>query len=356
MQDVPKMRMTYILDRGNYASPKKDQAVQPGVPAVLLPLAKNAPPNRLGMAQWLVQPGHPLTSRVTVNRYWYMLFGTGIVKTVEDFGAQGDWPSHPDLLDWLAVDFVQGGWDVKRMFKQMAMSATYRQSSRVTREDWRRDPQNRLLARGPRFRLQGEFVRDNALAASGLLVGTIGGPSTKPYQPPGLWNEVSLTGARFVQDKGDKLYRRSMYIYWKRSAPAPTMTIFDAPSREKCTIRRSRTNTPLQALVTLNDPQFVEAARFLAQRAIKAGGTLYDQIVLAHRLATGVRPSAATVDILKEAFDEELAVFKAKPAAAQKLLAIGEKKRDESLDVATHAAMTIVTSMILNLDATLTRG
>jgi hypothetical protein len=356
MKDVPRMRMTYILDRGNYASPKKDQPVQPGVPAALSPLPKDAPPNRLGMAQWLVQPSHPLTARVAVNRYWYMLFGTGIVKSVEDFGSQGEWPTHPALLDYLAVDFVESGWDIKRMLKQIVTSAAYRQSSRVTRELWQRDPQNRLLARGPRFRLQGEFVRDNALAASGLLVNTIGGPSVKPYQPGGLWIELALGGARFVQDKGDKLYRRSMYIYWKRSSPAPTMTIFDAPTREKCAIRRSRTNTPLQALLTLNGPQYVEASRFLAERAMKAGGSLDDQIVLAHRLATGVKPSDATMGILKEAYAEEYEFFKATADSANKLLAIGEKKRDESLDAATHAAMTIVASMILNLDTTITRG
>jgi len=358
MQDVPQMRATYVLNRGNYASPLTDRQVQPGVPGVLPRLLEGAPSNRLGMARWLVQPDHPLTARVTVNRYWYLLFGTGIVKTLEDFGAQGEWPSHPDLLDWLAVDFVESGWDVKRMIKQMVMSSTYRQSSRVTPELLQRDPENRLLARGPRFRLQGEFVRDNALAASGLLVRTIGGPGVKPYQPPGLWNEVSLSGnVRFVQDHGDALYRRSMYTYWKRSAPAPALTIFDAPTREKCTLRRSRTNTPLQALVTLNDVQFVEAARALAQRVLREGGQrTEDQIVLAYRLATGTRPASAALDLLLQAYRDELQVFQADAERATKLLAVGESKRDEALDAAEHAAMTVVTSMILNLDATLTRG
>jgi len=327
------------------------------VPAVFPQPPEDAPANRLGMARWLTQPDHPLTARVTVNRYWYMLFGTGLVKTAEDFGAQGEWPSHPALLDWLAVDFIESGWDVKRMLKQMLTSATYCQSSRVTRELWQRDSQNLLLARGPRFRLQAEFIRDNALAASGLLVPQIGGRGVKPYQPPGLWNEVSLSGnVRFVQDKGQNLYRRSMYIYWKRSAPSPSMTIFDAPSREKCTIRRSRTNTPLQALVTLNDPQFVEASRALAQRVMLAGGSLDDQITLAHRLTTGVRPKESTMAVLKQAFEEELAIFQAEPARAGELLKIGESKRDESLDAPAHAAMTVVASMILNFDATLTRG
>ena len=237
------------------------------------------------------------------------------------------------------------------------MSATYRQSSRITPELKEKDPENRLLARGPRFRLQGEFIRDNALAASGLLVRKIGGPSVKPYQPPGLWNEVSLGGnVRFKQDKGDKLYRRSMYIYWKRSAPAPSMRIFDAPTREKCVIQRQRTNTPLQALVTLNDPQFVEAARVLAQRIMtaKIAGP-EDRIRLAYRLVTGRLPSSKTLGILLDGYQEELEYFKQQPEGAKQLLSVGESKRDEKLDAAEHAAWTIVASMIFNLDETLTK-
>lgn len=357
MQDVPKMRQTFILDRGQYASPKKDSPVNPGVLSALPPLPAEAPTNRLGLAQWLVQKDHPLTARVTVNRYWYMLFGTGIVKTLEDFGSQGEWPSHPALLDWLAVDFVESGWNIKRMLKQMVMSATYRQSSRITRELLEADPENRLLARGPRFRLQGEFVRDNALAASGLLVSTIGGPSVKPYQPSGLWIEVSLSGAKFKQDNGEKLFRRSMYTYWKRSSPAPSLTIFDAPTREKCALRRSRTNTPLQALVTLNDVQFVEASRALAERALKEGGeTLDSQIDYAYRLASGVRPKSFVREILKQTYHDELKLFQTDKERATKLISAGESPRDETLDPAVHAAMSIVTSMILNLDEVLTRG
>ena len=357
MQDVAEKRMTYILDRGNYATPRKDQPVEPGVPGIFPPPPSGAPANRLGMAQWLTQPTHPLTARVAVNRYWQMLFGTGLVQTVEDFGSQGDWPSHPALLDWLAVDFIESGWDIKRMVKQIVLSATYQQTSRTTEALQIHDPHNRLLARGPRFRLQGELLRDNALAASGLLVHHLGGPSVKPYQPPGLWNEVSLeSNVRFVQDQGEKLYRRSMYTFWKRSAPAPSMTIFDAPSREKCTIRRSRTNTPLQALVTLNDPQFVEAARMLAQRVIQSGGSLDQQITLAYRLATGIRPKTSQLELLKTAYAEELAIFQSAPKRAEKLLAIGESVRDAEISPAAHAAMTVVTSMILNLDETLTRG
>lgn len=357
MQDVPKMRQTFILDRGQYASPKKDSPVNPGVLSALPPLPAEAPQNRLGLAQWLVQKEHPLTARVTVNRYWYMLFGTGLVKTLEDFGSQGEWPSHPALLDWLAVDFVESGWDIKRTLKQMVMSATYRQSSRVTPELLEADPENRLLARGPRFRLQGEFIRDNALAASGLLVSTIGGPSVKPYQPDGLWIEVSLSGAKFARDNGEKLFRRSMYTYWKRSSPAPSLTIFDAPTREKCALRRSRTNTPLQALVTLNDVQFVEASRALAERALRQGGdTLDTQIDYAYRLAAGVRPKSFVREILKQAYHEELKLFQADKERATKLISAGESPRDESLNPAVHAAMSIVTSMILNLDEVLTRG
>lgn len=358
MQDVPQMRQTFILDRGQYASPNKDSPVNPGVLSALPPLPPESPTNRLGLAQWLVQKNHPLTARVTVNRYWYMLFGTGLVKTLEDFGSQGEWPSHPALLDWLAVDFVESGWDIKRMLKQMVMSSTYRQSSRVTKELLDIDPENRLLARGPRFRLQGEFVRDNALEASGLLVKTIGGPSVKPYQPDGLWNEVSLSGnVKFVRDNGEKLYRRSMYTYWKRSAPAPALTIFDAPTREKCSLRRSRTNTPLQALVTLNDVQFVEASRALAERALRHGGkTLDQQITYAYRLAAGVRPKSFIREILKQAYHDELKIFQADKDRATNLISAGESSRDESLDPAVHAAMSIVTSMILNLDEVLTRG
>ena len=358
MQDVPKMRTTFVLDRGNYSSPKKDQPVEPGTPSVLPPLPEGVEANRLGLARWLTNPNHPLTARVTVNRYWAMLFGRGLVKTLADFGAQGEWPTHPALLDWLAVDFVESGWDIKRMLKQMVMSGTYRQTTRMTPELLRADPDNKLLARGPRFRLQAEFIRDNALAASGLLVKEVGGAGVKPYQPPGLWNEVSLSGnVRFVQDHGHDLYRRSLYTYWKRSAPAPAMTIFDSPTREQCSLERSRTNTPLQALVTLNDTQFVEAARVLAARAMRDGGEKVDeQIVHAYRLATGVRPAASVLQLLRETYEEEFAAFTSDHERATKLLAVGESPRDETIPPAEQAAMTIVTSMILNLDQTVTRG
>jgi hypothetical protein len=294
---------------------------------------------------------------VAVNRYWSLLFGSGIVKTVSDFGTQGEWPSHPELLDWLAVDFVKHGWDIKRTIKQMVMSATYQQTSRVTPKLIALDPNNILLARGPRFRLQGEFIRDNALAVSGLLVNKVGGPSVKPYQPPGLWNEVSLSGnVRFKQDSGDGLFRRSMYTYWKRSAPAPSMTIFDAPTREKCMVERPRTNTPLQALVTLNDPQFLEAARHLAKRIMKDGGkTPRERVEYAYRLVTARMPKPLVAQILVGAFNEELENYKRNTEAAGKLLMVGTTKRDESLNASEHAAWTIVASMILNLDEVITR-
>lgn len=358
MKDVASPRMTYVLNRGNYDSPLKERPVEPNTPGVLPSLKSDAPKNRLGMAKWLIDPSHPLTARVAVNRYWYMLFGKGIVRTIDEFGSQGAWPSHPALLDWLAVDFIENGWDVKRTIKQIVMSNTYCQTSKVTQESLKRDPENLLLARGPRFRLAGEFIRDNALAASGLLVRTIGGPSVKPYQPDGLWNEVSInTGLRFQQDHGDKVYRRSMYTYWKRSAPAPSLAIFDTPSREKCVVQRSRTNTPLQALVTLNDIQFVEASRALAERAMLAGGRERDEwIRYAFRLATGTRPSEKVMASLRNAFDEELTAFQQDPKRAGQLLKIGESKRHQALDRAIHAAMTIVSSIILNLDQTVTRG
>ncbi|MCA9062435.1 MAG: DUF1553 domain-containing protein [Planctomycetaceae bacterium] len=358
MANAGQMRDTFVLDRGSYASPLQDRKVEPGVPAVLPPLPEGAPANRLGMAQWLVQDTHPLTARVTVNRYWAMLFGEGIVRTLEEFGAQGEWPTHPDLLDWLAVDFVDSGWDVKRTLKQMVMSSTYRQSSVISPQKLAADPENRLLARGARFRLQGEFIRDNALAVSGLLVPTIGGPGVKPYQPPGLWNEVSLDGnLRFTQDHGENLYRRSLYTFWKRSAPAPSMTIFDAPTREKCTLRRGRTNTPLQALVTLNDVQFVEAARVLAERAIAAHPDNIDaQIEFIYRTVAAVRPSAQVQALLRSTYDEERTQFEGDRERALKLIAAGEAPRNEQLPPETHAAMTIIASIVLNLDEVLSRG
>ncbi|MBL67838.1 MAG: hypothetical protein CMO74_05210 [Verrucomicrobiales bacterium] len=357
MGDRSQMRPTYLLERGHYEHPDKEETIQPGVPDFLPPMPKDAPSNRLGLAQWLTLPNHPLTARVAVNRYWSLLFGRGIVKSVSDFGTQGEWPSHPALLDWLALDFVRNNWNIKGSIKQIVMSATYRQSSRLTRELYLKDPGNVLLARGPRFRLQGEFVRDNALAVSGLLVDKVGGASVKPYQPPGLWNEVSLSGnVRFRQDTGEGLYRKSMYTYWKRSAPAPSMTIFDAPTREKCMVERPRTNTPLQALVTMNDPQFVEAARHLAERIMTEGGkTIQSRVQFGYRTVTARAPKPLAGKILASAFREELENFKKDPNKAKALLGVGDSKRNETLDAAEHAAWTIVASMLLNLDEVITR-
>lgn len=360
MQDNPanKMRMTYILDRGAYDSPKKDEPLQPGVPAALPPMPADAPANRLGLAQWLVDPSHPLTARVAVNRYWMMLFGEGLVRTVGDFGAQGTSPTHPELLDWLALDFVESGWDVKRMIKQMVSSNAYKRSSRLDSLHRERDSQNELLARAPRFRLQGEFIRDQALAISGLLNPEIGGASVKPYQPANIWNEVSLNGGlRYSQDKGEKLYRRSMYTYWKRSSPMPNMLIFDAPSREKCVIQRQRTNTPLQALVTLNDPQFVEAGRAFAQRVLQSPEAKTEKrIDLAYRLAIARPAVQREIEILTRLLEENRAKFQEDPESAKKFLSAGESPRDESIDVIEHAAWTVVAQTILNLDEALTRN
>jgi hypothetical protein len=355
MTDAPSPRDTFILERGAYDAPTTVK-VTPGTPSILPPIPPDAPGNRLGLAQWLFRPDHPLTARVAVNRYWQQVFGTGIVSTPADFGVQGEFPSHPELLDWLAVEFREGGWDVKRLLRLMVTSATYRQSSRVTREVLQRDPDNRLLARGPRYRLQGELVRDNALAISGLLVRKMGGPGVKPYQSAGLWAEVGLGGQPvFVQDHGDKLYRRTLYTYWKRSSPPPSMQIFDAPTREKCVVGRPRTNTPLQALVTLNDVQYVEAARALAQLMLQERKTEQERAGFGFLRATGRVPEPAEESVLLDVYRHSLRRFQADPQAAKKLLSAGESTRDESLDPAEHAAWTVVANLILNLDETLTR-
>ena len=355
MEDLPatQMRSTFVLNRGQYDAPMKDREVRPGVPAVMPPLAEGASENRLGMAQWLVSREHPLTARVTVNRIWQMIFGEGLVRTSEDFGLQGEMPSHPELLDWLAVEFMESGWDVKGLIRTLVMSATYRQDSALTKELRERDPENRLLARGPRFRLQGEFIRDGALLSAGLLNPKVGGPSVKPYQPKGVWEEVALDTnlSKFVPDSGDKLYRRSMYTYWKRSSPHPALVTFDATTREKCTGRRSRTNTPLQALVTLNDPQFVEAARGLAQRVLmesKPSGA--ERVATMVRMVFGRRATEREVSLLSALAQRAKEGFAASPESAAKLLTVGESLRAEGISVEEHAAWTVVANAVLNLD------
>lgn len=352
MEEMATPRETHILIRGQYDKP--GEKVLPGVPDVLSSLPADGKNDRLKLARWLVDPANPLTARVTVNRFWQAYFGTGIVKTVDDFGAQGEWPSHPELLDWLAIEFVRTGWDVKALQKTIVMSATYRQSSRVTKELLQKDPENRLLARGSRFRLPAETIRDQALAASGLLVERIGGPSAKTYQPAGLWRE--LGDYDFVQDHGPSLYRRSMYTYWKRTVAPPAMMTFDASGRETCTVRETRTNTPLQALILMNDVTFVEASRVLAQRAMLEGGkTPQERLTLAFRLATGRKPRSAELAILFNGFQRNLEEYRADPQAAEKLVKVGEKSRDPQLDVGELAAYTAVANLILNLDETITK-
>ncbi len=357
MGDASKMRDTFILDRGAYDSPT-DKKVEMGTMAALPPMRDDLPRNRLGLAKWLFQDDHPLTARVAVNRYWQLFFGRGLVSTPGDFGSQGAFPTHPDLLEWLAVDFRDNGWNIKRLVKQIVTSQTYQQSASAAEPLHRDDPHNELLARGPRFRLQGEFIRDSALYVSGLLVDKVGGPGVKPYQPTGLWAEVGLGGnPKFKQDNGDKLYRRSLYTYWKRSAPPPSMQIFDAPTREKCTVQRARTNTPLQALVTLNDVQFVEAARNFAQRIIIEGGDdNVPRIKFAFRSVTARVPTDDEVAVLEEVLVAASYQYEQDAEAAKKLVSLGESPRDESIGVSDHAAWTIVASAILNLDEALTRG
>ena len=358
MAEMKKPRDTFILARGDYRN--QTDKVQPGVPAILPPLPKDAPLNRLTLAQWLVEPGHPLTARVTVNRYWQTYFGYGIVKTQEDFGVQGEPPSHPELLDWLATEFVRSGWDVRAMQRLIVTSATYRQSSKVTSELREKDPENRLLARGPRVRLQAELIRDTALAASGLLNDAIGGPSVMPYQPKGIWEELAFgdgfSGQAYEQSHGRDLYRRGMYTLWKRTAPPASMATFDAPDREKCTARRAQTNTPLQALVLLNDPTYVEASRALAQR------TLLDmpkdanaRIAYAFRLATARKPSKQEIKVLRTLLDGRLKAYRLDRPGAMKLLSVGESALNPKLEIAELAAYTTVASVIFNLDETISK-
>ncbi|MEW5979723.1 MAG: DUF1553 domain-containing protein [Acidobacteriota bacterium] len=358
MKEMEAPRETHILRRGDYRN--KGEKVAPGVPGVLPPLPKDAPKNRLGLAQWLVDPAHPLTARVAVNRYWQMYFGNGIVKTAEDFGSQGEAPVHAELLDWLATEFVRTGWDVKAMQRLIVSSATYRQSSRVSPQLLDKDPENRLLARGPRFRLPAEIVRDNALAVSGLLNKTLGGPGVYPYQPRGLWEEMAygdVFSAQFYQPStGADLYRRSLYTFWKRTVPPPSLATFDAPDRERCVARRAVTNTPLQALVLMNDPTFVEAARHLAQQTLRqVGSDPAERIRYAFRLATSREPSAQEIQLLKDLARQELVAFRRDKAAAGKLLEVGDSPPDDKLNASELAAWTMVATTILNLDETITK-
>jgi hypothetical protein len=348
--------VAHVLYRGQYDQMREE--VHPNTPSVLPPMTQAMPRNRLGLAMWIVDPSNPLTARVTVNRFWQEIFGTGIVKTVEDFGSQGEPPSHPELLDWLAVDFRESGWDVKRLFKMVVMSATYRQSAASTPEKIARDPHNRLLARGPRFRMDAEMVRDYALFASGLLRPEVGGPSVKPYQPSRIWETVAMEQSNtrsYQQDTGDNLYRRSLYTFWKRAAPPPSMDIFNAPSRETCTVRRERTNTPLQALVTMNDVQFVESARVLAQHAMRTEKHVDRELgyLSKHLLA---RPlDKKEMQVLRQSYKDFLAYYTSAPQDASKLLKVGASPAEGSLSEPKLAALTMVANEILNLDETLVK-
>ncbi len=357
MNEKNEEAMAYILFRGEYD--KRKDPVKPNTPAALPAFPAEAPKNRIGFAQWLLRPEHPLTARVNVNRLWQEVFGTGLVKTAGDFGITGELPSHPELLDWLAVEFRESGWDVKRFFKLILLSNTYRQAAITTKEKLERDPQNRLLSRGPRFRMDAEMVRDYALAASSLLVPKLGGPSVKPYQPDGVWEAVAMIGSNtrdYKRDSGENLYRRSLYTFIKRAAPPASMEIFNATARETCTVRRDRTNTPLQALVTLNDVQHVEAARNLAQIVLKTGGDSFDSQadLLAKRLIA--RPFRTEErSVVNASLTDLLAHYKAHPDDAKQLISFGESKPDAGVDAATLAAWTMLTNEVMNLDEVLTK-
>jgi len=351
MRELPQPRPTFVLARGAYDAPTTP--VTPATPAFLPPLGADLPRNRLGLARWLLDPAHPLTSRVFVNRVWASLFGRGLVATPDDFGNQGQLPSHPDLLDWLALTFVESGWDLKALQKRIALSATFRQSSVADAASRERDPDNEWLARGPSYRMSAEQIRDAALATSGLLVAKVGGPSVYPYQPAGLWEELATRNATsYTQGTGDDLYRRSLYTVWKRSTPPPSAISFDAGERFACTVRRQRTSTPLQALVLMNDPQYVESARVLAEQILRHGGSTTEaRTDYAFRRVTSQQPSADALTRLVALHDAEHARFVAQRDAAVSLLRTGEHPYAEDLDTADLAAWTVVSSTIMNLDA-----
>ncbi|MGH7170984.1 MAG: DUF1553 domain-containing protein, partial [Gemmataceae bacterium] len=357
MVELPskRRRKTHLLIKGNFLN--LGEKVEPGVPAAFHPLLKDAPRNRLGAAKWLFDADNPLTARVAVNRYWAALFGVGLVETEENFGTQGDMPSHLQLLDWLATEYVRLGWDSKAFLKLLVTSATYRQSSKVTPEKLAKDPRNRLLSRGPRFRLEAEMVRDQALALSGLLSRKMHGPSVYPPQPPGLW-QAAFNGQRtWATSKGEDRYRRGLYTFWRRTVPYPSMATFDATSRETCTVRRIRTNTPLQAFVTLNDPVYVECAQALARRIVKEGGATAE-----HRARFGLRlclcrpPRAEQVQQVMELFQAEREHYRKDAKAALALATDPLGPLSAGMEAAELAAWTVVANVLLNLDAVLMKG
>jgi len=348
MRELPERRPTYLLKRGAYDSPA--EPVEPNVPERIMPFAPELPRNRLGFARWVTDPRNPLTSRVAVNRAWKQHFGRGLVNTLNDFGAQGQLPTNPSLLDWLAGEFVKSGWDLKALHKLIAMSATYQQVSEASPELTARDPENRLLARGPKHRLSAEQIRDEALVISGLLNPQMGGPSVKPYQPAGVWEEAG-TGKTYTQDHGDKLYRRSLYTFWRRTAPPPSMLSFDAVTREVCIANREVTATPLQALVLMNDPQFLEAARVLAESLLRTPSpSLESRLDQGFREVTGRSPQPKEQEILRRLYHEQHDYFRGKPEAAAQLLKAGERPADVALPATELAAMTLVVSTLMNHD------
>jgi hypothetical protein len=348
--------MAYVLFRGQYD--KQKDKVTANTPAVLHSFPKDGPTNRLGLAQWINSPENPLTARVTVNRFWQEVFGVGLVKSAEDFGTQGDAPVNQELLDWLAVEFRESGWDVKHLFELIVTSSAYRQSAEATKEKLEKDPANRFISRGPRFRMDGEMVRDYALATSGLLVEKIGGAPVKPYQPDNVWEVVGMPESntrKYKRDTGEGLYRRSLYTFWKRGAPPASMDIFNAPSREVCAVRRERTDTPLQALATLNDPQFVEAARHLAEVALADGRKEDDALqTMAERVLA--RPlSSKEMSIVKGTLKEARSYYDTDPEATTKFITVGESKPSDKVPAAQLAAMTMVANELMNLDEVLNK-
>jgi len=357
MGELDTPRKTYLLSRGRYDAPSVE--VQPNaLPAVMKFDTTQFLRNRLGLAQWTVSKNNPLTARVFVNQIWQEFFGKGIVKSAGDFGMQGDLPTHPELLDWLAADFMEHGWDIKRLVKQILMSATYRQSAKTTPEKISKDPENTYLSRGPRNRLQAEFIRDLVLSSSGLLVKTIGGPSVKPYQPQGLWeNATSGRGvlATYIQDHGDSLYRRGIYTFIKLTVPPASMVMFDASNRDQCEVRRLKTNTPLQALIMMNDPTVLEASRVLAEKLSAEPNALSDKITKAFRLIVCRKPSDKELKALQDYYNDQLEEFIQKKLDAGKTIAIGEYVVSKNIDVNAAAALTKVINVIYNLEETITK-
>jgi hypothetical protein len=357
MQTPQTPRETFVLMRGQYDL--HSDRVACDVPAILPPIEGEGARDRTAIAAWLFRRDHPLTARVIANRYWQLMFGRGLVRTPDDFGMQGDPPTHPELLDWLAAELMDSGWNIKHLVRLIATSATYRQSSFAPAELLGSDPDNRLLARGPRSRLLAEAIRDQALYVSGLLVEKLGGPPAFPYEPAGLWEALNSGNGWVVhyrQDAGESLYRRSIYTYWKRTLPPPDLALFDAPARDLSVVSRQETNTPLQALVLLDDPQMVEAARHLAERMIKEGGADPSaRIAWGFRLTTLRAPAPDEVALLVQAYDDQLAEYAVDRSAAERVLEIGDSSRDPNLSLTEHAAMTIVARVLLNLGETITK-